>query len=91
MIEPLIIYLLVSLSITCSLILVYKIVLEKDLVKIIMYLVGKSIMYTLILILLASPDLVAVYIILSTILYPIVFLTILSKTRFVEEMVKDYE
>ena len=74
-------YLLLALFMTYALILTYKTLVARDLVKAVIYSAGQAIAYTLALTLLAAPDLVLAYVAVGVGMYTALFLFIICKTE----------
>ena len=72
---------LLALFMTYAVILTYKTLVEKDLIKAIIYSAGQAIAYTLALVLLAAPDLVLAYVAVGVGMYTALFLFIVSRTE----------
>ncbi len=72
---------LLALLMTYAVVLTYKVLNEKNLVKAILYTTGQAIAYTLALALLAAPDLVLVYMAIGIGMHTLLFLYIVSHTE----------
>ncbi len=79
-------HILLALFMTFALILTYKTMIEKDLVKAIIYSAGQAVAYTLALVLLAAPDLVLAYVAVGVGMYTALFLFVVSRTERYEEL-----
>ncbi len=79
-------HLLLALFMTFAFILTYKTMVEKDLVKAIIYSAGQAVAYTLALVLLAAPDLVLAYVAVGVGMYTALFLFVVSRTERYEHM-----
>ncbi len=77
---------LVALFMTYALILTYKTLVERDLLKAIIYSAGQAVAYTLALTLLAAPDLVLAYVAVGVGMYTALFLFVLSRTERYERL-----
>lgn len=77
-------YLLLALFMTYALILTYKAVTAKNLVKATIYSAGQAVAYTLALTLMAAPDLVLAYVAVGVGMYTALFLFIISRTEDTE-------
>ncbi|HDJ27580.1 MAG: hypothetical protein DRN14_01180 [Thermoplasmata archaeon] len=66
---------------TYALILTYKTLVERDMLKAIIYSAGQAVAYTLALTLLAAPDLVLAYVAVGVGMYTALFLFVLSRTE----------
>lgn len=75
---------LLALFMSYALILTYKTLVEKNLVKAIIYSAGQAIAYSLALVLLAAPDLVLAYVAVGVGMYTALFLFIVSRTEMKE-------
>ncbi len=75
---------LLALFMTYALILTYKTLVEKNLVKAIIYSAGQAVAYTLALVLLAAPDLVLAYVAVGVGMYTALFLLVVSRTEDTE-------
>ncbi|PUA33883.1 MAG: sodium:proton antiporter [Zestosphaera tikiterensis] len=86
MIEPkLISYLFMAVAGALSLIATYLAVIEKDLVKAVIYSAIQSTAYTILFYLLMAPDIALVYIPVAVGLYPAVVFFLIKKTERFEE------
>ncbi len=87
--EPPLCYILLALFITYALILTYKTLMARDLVKAIIYSAGQAVAYTLALVIMAAPDLVLAYVAVGVGMYTALFLFVVSRTeRYEYEEVK---
>jgi len=75
------VYLLMALSGVASTIAVYLAMIERDLVKAVIYSAIQSTLYSLLFYLLMAPDIVLVYLPVSVGLIPGVFLLLISRTE----------
>ncbi len=74
-------HVLIALFMTYALILTYKTLVERDMLKAIIYSAGQAVAYTLALTLLAAPDLVLAYVAVGVGMYTALFLFVLSRTE----------
>ncbi len=77
---------LLALFMTYALILTYKTLVERDLVKAIIYSAGQAVAYTLALVMLAAPDLVLAYVAVGVGMYTALFLFVAARTERYEHV-----
>lgn len=78
-------YLLMAVSGVISMVATYLTVIEKDLIRAVVYSALQSTAYTILFYLLMAPDIALVYIPVAVGLYPAVVLFLIKKTERVEE------
>ncbi len=83
--EPPLCYILLALFMTYALILTYKTLVARDLVKAIIYSAGQAVAYTLALVMMAAPDLVLAYVAVGVGMYTALFLFVVSRTERYEQ------
>jgi len=79
-------YLLLAISMLFALVATYLAVVEKSLVKAVIYSALQSVSFTLALYLLKAPDIVLVYLPIAVGVYPAAILFLIRKTEEVEEV-----
>ncbi|MEM1983093.1 MAG: hydrogenase subunit MbhD domain-containing protein [Sulfolobales archaeon] len=79
-------YLLLAISMLLALIATYLAIVEKHLVKAVVFSAVQSVAFTLALYLLRAPDIVLVYLPITVGIYPAAILFLIKKTEEVEEV-----
>lgn len=78
--------LLLIIAFTLAIIFAYKTLVEKDLVKAVVYSAGQAIAYGLAFIVLMAPDLALAYVAVGVGIYSALFLLVISRTERYEEV-----
>ncbi len=78
--------LLLIIAFTLAIVFTYKTLVEKDLVKAVVYSAGQAIAYGLAFIVLMAPDLALAYVAVGVGIYSALFLLVISRTERYEEV-----
>ncbi len=78
--------LLLIITFTLAIVFTYKTLVEKDLVKAVVYSAGQAIAYGLAFIVLMAPDLALAYVAVGVGIYSALFLLVISRTERYEEV-----
>ena len=78
--------LLLIIAFTLAIVFTYKTLVEKDLVKAVVYSAGQAVAYGLAFIVLMAPDLALAYVAVGVGIYSALFLLVISRTERYEEV-----